>query len=62
MDLSLINVKNSEDGVIIEFKDNGIGMSEEFISKAFKKYTMENRIDNKHEGYGIGLYVTYNLC
>jgi len=57
----LINVKNSEDGVIIEFKDNGIGMSEEFISKAFKKYTMENRIDNKHEGYGIGLYVTYNL-
>ncbi|ASW42509.1 sensor histidine kinase [Clostridium isatidis] len=56
-----INIKSNEDSVIIEFKDNGIGMSEDFISKAFSKYTMENRKETKHGGYGIGLYVIYNL-
>lgn len=56
-----INIKSSKDSVIIEFKDNGIGMSEEFIAKAFSKYSMENRSEVKNGGYGLGLYVIYNL-
>lgn len=35
-----------------EFKDNGIGFSEEFCGKIFKMF---QRIDTAKEGYGIGL-------
>ncbi|MCR1949495.1 HAMP domain-containing histidine kinase [Clostridium sp. DSM 100503] len=57
-----INIKNSKDAVLIEVGDTGIGMSKEFIKKAFNKYEVEDRIKNNNStGFGVGLFVVYNL-
>lgn len=56
-----INILNEEEYIIIEFKDNGIGMSEEFLNKAFDKYSMERSEEGDTKGFGIGLYVVFNL-
>ena len=57
-----IYIKNYEDYVEIEISDNGIGMSKEFINKAFIKYEMEDRGKNSNStGFGVGLFVVYNL-
>ncbi|HEY5525317.1 MAG TPA: HAMP domain-containing sensor histidine kinase [Clostridium sp.] len=48
--------------VVIKFKDNGVGMDEEFAKKAFSRYAMGDK--NKHlnkNGTGIGLFVVKNL-
>ena len=37
-------------------------MSKEFINKAFNKYEMESRCKNNNPtGFGVGLFVVYNL-
>lgn len=56
-----INILNEEDHIIIEFKDNGIGMSKEFLNKIFDKYSMERSEEGDSKGFGIGLYVVFNL-
>lgn len=57
-----INIKDSEEEVLIEVGDTGIGMSKEFIKKAFKKYEVEDRVkNNSSTGFGVGLFVVYNL-
>ena len=60
-DSIFVNINDTEEYVQIQLEDTGIGMSEEFISKAFDKYEMENRLNNKVVGSGVGLYVVYNL-
>ncbi len=48
--------------VLIELKDTGIGMSKEFVSKAFNKYEMEKRKNSNYSsGFGVGLFVVHNL-
>lgn len=59
--LITINILNKEEYIIIEFEDNGIGMSEEFIQTVFDKYSMERREEGDFKGFGIGLYVVFNL-
>lgn len=54
-----ILIKSKEEKVIIEFSDTGIGMSEEFMERAFEKYEIGSRETSK--GSGIGLFVVYNL-
>lgn len=55
-------IKIELDSVIIEIGDNGEGMSEEFVKKAFNKYEMEERAKTYNpNGSGVGLYVVYNL-
>lgn len=57
-----INIKDSKDEVIIEVGDTGIGMSKDFVKKAFNKYEMEERSKNNNPtGFGVGLFVVYNL-
>lgn len=57
-----INIKSTNNYVMIDIGDNGIGMSEEFIKKAFNKYEMENRTkESNPTGFGVGLFVVYNL-
>ena len=43
MELFTRRIKVELDLVIIEIGDNGEGMSEEFVKKAFNKYEMEER-------------------
>ena len=55
-------IKVELDLVIIEIGDNGEGMSEEFVKKAFNKYEMEERAKTYNpNGSGVGLFVVYNL-
>lgn len=57
-----IKIKNLQEYVLIEVSDSGMGMSKEFVSKAFNKYEMEARCKNNNPtGFGVGLFVVYNL-
>lgn len=55
-------IKDKEDKVSISVQDNGIGMSKEFVEKAFDKYAMEeNNAEYTRKGTGIGLFVVKKL-
>lgn len=54
-----ILIKSKKEKVIVEFSDTGVGMSKEFMERAFDKYEIENRQASR--GFGIGLFVVYNL-
>lgn len=55
-------IKVELDLITIEIGDNGEGMSEEFVKKAFNKYEMEERAKTYNpNGSGVGLFVVYNL-
>ena len=56
-----VGIENFDEYVLIELKDNGIGMSNEFINRAFKKYEMEKRSNSSTTGFGVGLFVVNNL-
>lgn len=49
-----ISVKHQEDEVVIKAVDNGIGMSEETVSKIFSMFF---RVNRKIEGTGLGLHI-----
>lgn len=54
-----INAYSKENKVIIEIKDNGIGISDEKLEKIFDEFYRgdESRNSSSVEGNGIGLYV-----
>ena len=41
-------------------KDNGIGMSEEFLKKVFEPFTKESSSSRENRGMGLGLAITKN--
>lgn len=51
---------SQNDFVIIEVKDDGIGMSKEYVDKVFDTYYRVN--DFKNDGYGIGLSIVSHVC
>ena len=57
-----IIIHNEDKEVVINVKDNGVGMEEEFIENAFKRYAMgKNNDENNQKGNGIGLFVVKKL-
>ena len=57
-----IYIRNYENFIKIYFSDNGKGISKDFQNKLFKKYQMEERTKEvNRKGFGIGLFVVYNL-
>lgn len=55
-------IHNEEKEVVIKVKDNGVGMDNEFIASAFKRYSMgKNNSQSKEKGTGIGLFVVKKL-
>ena len=52
----LINTKNINDRVIVDIKDNGIGMSKSVQSKIFDKFYRKQTGDvHDVKGHGLGL-------
>ena len=57
-----IHTTRTEDGVILEFEDNGIGIRREELSRIFEKgFTGSNGRDNRRST-GMGLYLCRKLC
>lgn len=58
----IVRIKNSDEDVIIEIEDNGIGMEKEFIENAFNRYAMgKNNERSREKGTGIGLFVVKKM-
>lgn len=57
-------VDDQDDSQTLQFtiKDNGIGMSEEFLSQIFDKFSQEqNHASRKFEGTGLGMAISADL-
>ncbi|MBX2964759.1 MAG: PAS domain-containing sensor histidine kinase [Cyclobacteriaceae bacterium] len=52
-----VNISASDDGVQIEFTDNGIGISENDLNRIFEMFY---RATEQSDGSGIGLYIVKN--
>ena len=58
----VINTSLAEDELIIEFKDEGLGLSEEDMKKLFTKFAKLSAIPTAHEkSYGLGLFIVKML-
>ena len=55
-----INISRKNKKLIIEFKDNGIGIKKSELKKIFRKFYQITTI-NKQEGSGLGLYFIKNI-
>lgn len=53
-----IRSRNLGDRILLEFKDNGIGIKQEHLSKIFDMY---KRFNDKAPGSGIGLYIVKRI-
>ncbi|MEA3497850.1 MAG: response regulator [Campylobacterota bacterium] len=53
-----INIKQNDQNIIIEFKDNAGGISQDIIDRVFEPYFTTKF---KHHGTGIGLYMTHKI-
>lgn len=49
-----IDIRHTPEGVVLTFKDNGIGIEEEYLQKVFNMFF---RATEKNEGAGLGLYI-----
>ena len=63
--LSVKLIDESIDGkvkIMFEVKDNGVGISEEFIEKIFEPFSQGDNFNNKNfEGIGLGLHICKKL-
>jgi len=56
-------IKDEQRNVIVEVKDSGVGMSEEFLTKLFEPFSQEETgYTRKYEGTGLGLTLVRNYC
>lgn len=59
-----VYVRIEENNVVIEVKDNGIGMSEELQNHLFEKFKRAKTfpsLQREHEGSGLGLFIVKGL-
>ncbi len=56
-----ITLKKTTESVIVRFKDNGVGVSEEKISHIFEEFYRGDESRNQKEGNGLGLYIVKYL-
>jgi len=58
-----IRLSEEENGLRLEFSDNGIGISKKKISFIFDKfYRIPNSRSNEVNGFGLGLYYVKKIC
>ena len=52
---------NKDIDTIFSIQDDGIGMSEAFMSNLYKPFVQENYDANKLQGFGLGLYIAKQM-
>ncbi|MGK9476753.1 PAS domain S-box protein [Melioribacter sp. OK-6-Me] len=59
-----LNVRRNEyNKLVVEIKDTGVGMSDDFLSQLFKPFTQEESgYTRKYEGSGLGLALVKYYC
>ncbi|MFA3781698.1 ATP-binding protein [Melioribacteraceae bacterium 4301-Me] len=58
-----INIKNEKNNLVVEVKDTGIGIAEEFIPHLFEPFRQESQgYTRKFEGNGLGLAIVKKYC
>jgi len=61
--VEILLTKNEDGNVVVEIKDTGIGIAEEFIPKLFKPFSQEEQgYSRSFEGNGLGLALVKNYC
>lgn len=61
IEINLLN--DSENNLLVEIKDSGIGMSEDYLPKMFEPFSQEDSgLTRKYEGVGLGLTLVKLLC
>ncbi|ADR34441.1 histidine kinase [Sulfuricurvum kujiense DSM 16994] len=58
-EIIIIVISKESDGLLLTFKDNGIGMSEEERQKLFEVYYRGNA---HHQGLGLGMSIIKDIC
>lgn len=63
VELSVTQVEKTQENVTLEFvvADTGIGMSENFIARAFESYSREESDSGYRPGFGLGLAICSQL-
>ncbi|MBN3582717.1 PAS domain S-box protein [Algoriphagus aestuarii] len=57
-----MTVDKRKNNILISIEDSGVGMSEDFLKKAFKPFEQESTGNQRlYEGTGLGLSITKNL-
>lgn len=57
-----IELEDKDESVVIHFKDNGIGISEENHVKIFERFSqVDTNFNRSHEGNGIGLSIVKSI-
>jgi PAS domain S-box-containing protein len=61
--VEIILGKNKTDNIMVEVKDTGIGISNEFLAQLFEPFTQEEQgYARSFEGNGLGLSLVKNYC
>ncbi|MDP3445566.1 MAG: HAMP domain-containing sensor histidine kinase, partial [Ignavibacteria bacterium] len=61
--VEIILEKNKTDNIMVEVKDTGIGISNEFLAQLFEPFTQEEQgYARSFEGNGLGLSLVKNYC
>jgi len=61
--VEILLTKNINGNVVVEIKDAGIGIAEEFLPKLFNPFTQEEQVYSRSfDGNGLGLALVKNYC
>ena len=61
--VEILITKNTDGNVVVEIKDTGIGIAEEFLPKLFNPFTQEEHgYSRSFDGNGLGLALVKNYC
>lgn len=61
--IEIILLRDDDGALVVEIKDTGIGISEEYLPNLFKEFTQEEQgYTRKYEGNGLGLALVKKYC